>query len=633
MLNTGLKMKTKSLVVLQALLLMVGTVPISGYAEVIHNDGTTADTDASQRPGAAAGSQKFYDAISQTIKEVDDKGISFKNEFSKEIEIVKADLDGKFSTWISSIRDMQVQIVKDCEGKQAGEQLDELIRGYVSELSTELAKVNAAAVAGDSIGETGEKVVNVKGLYAVTSAIKKVFAELEAKNPKDKKKLQARSKALLAMFDKTNAMLSGFAEADLPEAVKTLDLSKVVSPAQSDSEAVQNDEKRTLELVVKEASEAEGKACLFALKNSNRKNSGKKPDEDPSDDSSAAALSELTAKLDAEKKAREALEKKHAEEIKKEQDRIAEIQKNFSASPAQGGNAPGGPGAPGTGDSAGGPGDAGAGAGGAGGGSGAPDPNATGFANLNGFAGNGLNGGLGDLLALKDQFQRDLDDQLAEQQALDALRLQQLAQPQIPSFNSKSVSPAPPAPATPLPPIPPVSVGTGSLGGPPPYPPMGQPFPPMMPPMQPYPQQGPPQPVAFKTETTETTEEGFVPNPTSMIPPIQQPIAPPQPPTIVNDIMVTVRLPNGQVTTMPLSQVPTSGGQVLSTNNPFGGTQLTNTGTATQSTGTSNVSGLASAISSVDTSRRSGSTNATGSGSTNNINSSNPNGRRGGLTF
>jgi hypothetical protein len=73
-----------------------------------------------------------------------------------------------------------------------------------------------------------------------------------------------------------------------------------------------------------------------------------------------------------------------------------------------------------------------------------------------------------------------------------------------------------------------------------------------------------------KTETTTETEERYTP-PTSMVPPIQLPMPMPQPqqfPTVVNDVNIVIRYPNGQTATWPANQPIPAGAVQVTNSNP-----------------------------------------------------------------
>jgi hypothetical protein len=630
--KAGSHMKTKSIAILQSFVMVVGLIVAPAYGDGEHAGGGEGATAAQTRPGVTPpASADSYLALERITKAEEIKAKSDARG-DEEFTLKKEDLNGKFSKWIIAIENMHAKDVV-CKDVRGAKQVDDLLRKYVGNLSDEL---NQASKTNDD----ADRRIDVKNLYAITEALRTVLAaQLEAAGAK-KIRVEAQNKALLELLEKTNVFVAGVEnQAKLDEKFKA-ELPALLASKINDSIKA-GEESLKLEEIVAKAKESvakgDGEACVF-LEPAKTGRGGKKKKGDD------AAVKELEAKMaeaaeeqkkkDAEHKA--ALEAKDLE-LKKI---VADAQKRteekkWPATPATD-SKPGDDKKPGAGgvDEKGGKGGAGGGAGSdSGGGAGASTQNIDpAYPDLNAALGTGINGQLGDLAALEDQYRR--------QHELDNLELQKalLAQQQplaTPSFSSKSATPAaPPPPAIP-PSIPPVAVG--ATNPPPPYPPM-QPMPPMggMPPygMIPPPPPPPVAPVPVKTETTTETEERYTP-PTSMVQPIQLPMPMPQqqmgmyPPTVVNDVNIIIRYPNGTTATWPANQPIPAGATQVTSSNPYAtGTGNVTTANPTAAANTSTITGM---VSSVNTSNRTGST--TQSTNSSNVNTANPNGQRGGLTW
>jgi|GEM_PF-6199905 len=625
-------MKTKSIAILQSFVMVVGLIVAPAYGD----EGTHAGEGASggvatTRPGLTPPSAaNAYNFLNQEVAKGDE--IKLKNDVAEgEITLSKEDLGGKFSKWIIAIENMHSK-VSSCKVR-GGEQLSDLLNKYANGLAIQMAKAKnvASPIAGVAAGSK----VEVKDLYAITEAIRQVLAEQEKAAGNWEKAVKEQNKLMLDMLDKTNRFLAGVdSQEKLDAKFKEAGLGAVLSLAFNSSSS----ESRKLEEIVAEAKasveKGDGKACLFTeVPKTGRGGTSAKRDSDAVKQlkEEMEAAKTLQEKKDAEHKA--ALEAKDLE-LKKilsdAQKRTEE--KKWPATPAVE-NKPGDDKKPGGGTDQKDPkGGAGGGAGGSGGGSGAQNIDPA-YPDLNAALGSGLNGQLGDLAALEDQYRRQHEqDNLELQKALIAQQ-QPLA---TPSFSSKSATPAPPPPP-PIPPqIPPVAVG--ATNPPPPYPPMGGMPPPGggMPPfgMMPPPPPPPVAPVPVKTETTTETEERYTP-PTSMVPPIALPMPMPQqqmgmyPPTVVNDVNIIIRYPNGTTATWPANQPIPAGATQITSSNPYAtGTGNVTTANPTAAANTSTITGM---VSSVNTSNRTGTT--TQSTNSSNVNSANPNGSRGGLTW
>lgn len=629
--KAGSHMKTKSIAILQSFVMVAGLIVAPAYGdEGTHAGDAGSGGVATTRPGLTPPSAaNAYNFLNQEVAKGDE--IKLKNDVAEgEVTLSKEDLGGDFSKWIIAIENMHSK-VSSCKVR-GGEQLSDLLNKYANGLAIQMAK--AKNVASPIAGVTAESKVEVKDLYAITEAIRQVLAQQEKGAGKWEKAVKEQNTLMLDMLDKTNRFLAGVDSQDKLDAkFKEVGLGAVLSLAFNSS----SDETRKLEEIVAQAKasveKGEGKACLFSERPKTGRGTGVggKGDEDK--------VEALRKEMEAAKEEAKKKEEAHKAEIEKKDKELKEIiagaQKRTleNGAPAQG-NKLGDEKKPGSGTEqkdpkggAGGGAGSESGSGGSGGGSGAQNIDPA-YPDLNAALGTGINGQLGDLAALEEAYRR--------QHELDNLELQKalLAQQQpfaTPSFSSKSATPAPPPPPAIPPQIPPVAVG--ATNPPPPYPPM-QPMPPMggMPPYGMMPPPPPPPPVApvpVKTETTTETEERYTP-PTSMVPPIQLPMPqpPPQPfPTVVNDVNIIIRYPNGQTTTWPANQPIPAGAVQVTNSNPYatGGSVTTNNSAAAN---TSTITGM---ISSVNTSNRPGTTTQSSSGA--NVNSANPNGQRGGLTW
>lgn len=621
--KAGSHMKTKSIAILQSFVMVVGLIVAPAYGDGEHAGGGEGAVAAQSRPGVTPpASADSYLALERITKGEEIKAKSDARG-DEEFTLKKEDLNGKFSKWIIAIENMHAKdaVCKDVRGAK---QVDDLLRKYVGNLSDEL---NQASKTNDD----ADRRIDVKNLYAITEALRTVLAaQLEAAGGK-KLRVQAQNKSLLDLLEKTNVFVAGVEnQAKLDEKFKA-DLPALLGSKINDSIKA-GEESLKLEEIVAKAKESiakgDGEACEFSSEPAKTGRGKKQKDGD------SEAVKKLKDEMEAAAKKKE---EEHKAELEKKDKELKEIiagaQKRTqeNAVPALG-NKPGEGTKPGGGTEqkdpkggAGGGAGSESGSGGSGGGSGAQNSDPA-YPDLNAALGTGINGQLGDLAALEEAYRR--------QHELDNLELQKalLAQQQPfapPSFSSKSATPAPPPPPASPPQIPPVAVG--ATNPPPPFPPM-QPMPPMggMPPygMMPPPPPPPVAPVPVKTETTTETEERYTP-PTSMVPPIQLPMPMPQPqqfPTVVNDVNIMIRYPNGQTATWPANQPIPAGAVQVTNSNPYA-----TGGSVTTRNSAPNTSTITGMVSSVNTSNRTGTTTQSSSGA--NVNSANPNGQRGGLTW
>lgn len=627
--KAGSHMKTKSIAILQSFVMVVGLIVAPAYGNGEHAGGGEGAVAAQSRPGVTPpASADSYLALERITKGEEIKAKSDARG-DEEFTLKKEDLNGKFSKWVIAIENMHAKdaVCKDVRGAK---QVDDLLRKYVGNLSDEL---NQASKTNDD----ADRRIEVKNLYAITEALRTVLAaQLEAAGGK-KLRVQAQNKSLLDLLEKTNVFVAGVEnQAKLDEKFKA-DLPALLGSKINDSIKA-GEESLKLEEIVAKAKESidkgDGEACVFSEP---EKTGRAKKAKDKDGDSEAVKKLKEEMETAAKKK-----DEEHKAELLKKDKELKEIiagaQKRTqeNAVPALGNKTteekkPGG-GTDQKDPKGGAGGGAGSGSGsGSGGGSGAQNIDPA-YPDLNAALGTGINGQLGDLAALEDQYRRQHElDNLELQKALIAQQ-QPIAPPAV---STKSVSPAPPPPPAIPPSIPPVAVG--ATNPPPPYPPMGG-MPPgggmppygMMPPPPPPP---PVAPVPVKTETTTETEERYTP-PTSMVAPIQLPMPMPQqpmgmyPPTVVNDVNIMIRYPNGTTATWPANQPIPAGAVQVTNSNPYatGGSVTTNNSTAAN---TSTITGM---VSSVNTSNRTGTTTQQSTSGAN-VNSANPNGQRGGLTW